>query len=127
MQMRKHNALYITRADTEIPQLRPNLLFTLRSERRLPIAGTDGGTCLFEKMRSLTSIDYNDAVAVLDDPRIGGKPVSPIAICENDQPSRQSVSAPFDLRGLDPDEAGLNGIYLHTGTQSRAGPYPWPG
>ena len=126
VQMRKHNALYITRADTEIPQLRPNLLFTLNPKGDFPSQVRMEGLACLEKMRSLTSIDYNDAVAMLDDPRIGGKPVSPIAICENGQPSRQSVSAPFDLRGLDPDEAGLNGIYLHTGTQSRAGPYPWP-
>ena len=69
VQMRKHNALYITRADTEIPQLRP--ISSSRSiRRRLPIE-YDGGTCRLEKMRSLTSIDYNDAVAMLDDPRIG--------------------------------------------------------
>ena len=34
--MRKHNALYITRADTEIPQLRPNLLFTLNPKGDFP-------------------------------------------------------------------------------------------
>ena len=36
VQMRKHNALYITRADTEIPQLRPNLLFTLNPKGDFP-------------------------------------------------------------------------------------------
>ncbi len=64
-------------------------------------------------MRALPGIDHDDAFGMIDDPCIGRQPSGPVPIGKNRKPSRQSVSAPFDLRGLDPDKAGLDGVHLH--------------
>jgi hypothetical protein len=63
-------------------------------------------------MRALAGIDHDDAVAMRDRPRISRQPIGPIAIGENGEPSRQTMAAAFDLRGLDADGAGLNGVYF---------------
>ena len=67
----------------------------------------------FQEMRALPGIDHDDAFGMIDDPCIGRQPFGPVPIGKNRKPSRQSVSAPFDLRGLDPDKAGLDGVHLH--------------
>lgn len=67
----------------------------------------------FQKVRSLTGIHHDHALRMVDGPGVGGQPRGPIAISEDRQPPRQSVSASLDLRSLDADGAGLDGVQLH--------------
>ena len=67
----------------------------------------------FQKVRTLPGVDHDDTLAMLDGPCVGRQPIGPVAIGKHSKPARQSVSAPFNLRCLDPDEACLDGVYFH--------------
>jgi hypothetical protein len=69
----------------------------------------------FEQMRALPGIDHDDAFAAVDDPYIGREPIGPDGVGKNREPPRPSMAASFDLRGLDPDKAGLNRVNFHGG------------
>src|SRR5471032_1696698 len=71
------------------------------------------GLAGFEQMRSLARIDHDHAFRMVDDPRVRREPSGPVSVGEDPEPSSQSASPPLDLRGLDPDRAGLNGMQLH--------------
>ena len=114
VQMRQHNFLHFARSDPESSQLRSNLLLALNPERDFPSDIRMQRLAGFEKVRALTGVDHNDAIAMLDSPRIGREPFGPVAIGKDGQPPRQAVATPFDLRRLVPNEAGLNGVYVHS-------------
>jgi hypothetical protein len=46
-------------------------------------------------------------------PSMTRQPFRPVGVGKDREPSRQPVPAPLDLRGLDPDEAGLNRMNFH--------------
>jgi hypothetical protein len=72
----------------------------------------------FEQMHSLARIDYDYAVLVFDCPRIRWQPVCPHRIGVNcELPRNRAMSAPFDLRALNFDEAGLNCMDAHCDLQ----------
>src|SRR6266704_6132071 len=66
-------------------------------------------------MRTLPGVDHDDAFRMIDDPCVSRQPAGPVPVGKNRKPPRQAVPLPLDLRGLDPDEPGLNGEDLHDG------------
>src|SRR5262245_6041988 len=82
----------------------------------------------FEQMRRLTGIHNDHAFRMIDDPRIRGQPFCPVLVAEYRETSSQSASAPFDLRSLDADRAGLNCEDLHAAStieRTRSGRSKW--
>jgi hypothetical protein len=102
-----------SRGPTPSAQLRPYLLFRFDAKRDLPAAIGMQRTRLLEQMRALSGIDDDQAILMLDQPGIGRQPAGPIAIGGDGQHAKGIRSAPFNLRGLDPNPAGLNGMHLH--------------
>src|SRR6195256_5258833 len=68
-------------------------------------------------MRTLPGVDHDDAFRMIDDPSVSREPAGPVPVGKNRKPPRQAVPLPLDLRGLDPDEPGLNGENLHDGQE----------
>src|SRR5882757_10645304 len=68
-------------------------------------------------MRTLPGVDHDDAFRMIDDPCVSREPAGPVPVGKNRKPPRQAVPLPLDLRGLDPDEPGLNGEDLHDGQE----------
>jgi hypothetical protein len=66
-----------------------------------------------QEMSRLTGVDHEYAFGMLDGPRVGGQPFSPMRVCEYREAATQSESSPLDLRGLDPNEAGLDAVDFH--------------
>jgi hypothetical protein len=110
VQMRQHNPFHIGRGDPQGAKLRSNLLFTLDLEGHLPSNLGMQGDAHFEQVCAMPGVDHDDAIAMLDRPRIGRQPIGPVAIGEDGEPPRQAVATAFDLRRLDPNEAGLNSV-----------------
>ena len=61
-------------------------------------------------MGPLARVDDDDALRMVDYPGVRGEPFGPVSISEDREPSSQPASAPFDLRSLDPDGTGLDGM-----------------
>jgi len=55
-------------------------------------------------------VHHDHAFGMVDDPRIRGKPSSPLLVREHTEPASQSASAPIDLRTFDPNGASLDGV-----------------
>src|SRR6266566_7266937 len=68
-------------------------------------------------MRTLPGVDHDDAFRMIDDPCVSRQPAGPVPVGKNRKPPRQAVPLPLDLRGLDPNEPGLNGEDLHDGQE----------
>src|SRR3981189_550403 len=68
-------------------------------------------------MRTLPGVDHDDAFRMIDDPCVSRQPAGPVPVGKNRKPPRQAVPLPLDLRGLDPNEPGLNGVDLHDGQE----------
>src|SRR5216684_3241396 len=68
-------------------------------------------------MRTLPGVDHDDAFRMIDDPCVSRQPAGPVPVGKNRKPPRQAVPLPLDLRGLDPDEPGLNGVDFHGGQE----------
>src|SRR5262249_5641553 len=114
MEMREHDAFHIPRADAERAQLRADFLLPLDSKRHLPAMVGMERCGTVEQMCPLPGIHDDYAFGMLDRPRICRKPVAPVAVGEHAQAPPQPASTTFDLRGLDPDRAGLDGADVHT-------------
>jgi hypothetical protein len=113
VQMGQDDASYITGPDAEGAQLRPDLLITLDTKRHFPSNVGMERLAGLEQMRPLARIHHDHAFRVGDDPRTRREPSRPLPVREHSEPSSQSASAPLDLRALDPDGAGSDGMELH--------------
>src|SRR5262245_42456710 len=117
--MSEHDTLHVAWANPERPQARPDFLLGLDAEDDFPPDIRMQRPAGFQQMRSLPGVDHDDAIAMLDRPCIGRQPVGPSAISEDGKHPRLSPPAPFDLRGLDADETGLDGVNLHGHSRRR--------
>src|ERR1019366_3652277 len=113
MQMGQDDPFHIARTDAERAQLRTDLLFALDAERDFPSDIRVKRLAGFEQVRALPGVDHDDAFGMIDDPCVGRQPFGPVCVSKNREPPPQTVSLPLDLRGLDPDEPGLDGMYFH--------------
>ena len=115
VQMGENHPLDVARTNAERAQLRTDLLFAVDAKRDLPADIGMQRLAGFEQMRALPGIDNDNAFAGVDRPCVGGQPTGPVPVGENRKPPRQAMPPPLDLRCLDPDETGLNGVNLHDG------------
>jgi hypothetical protein len=80
VQVGQNDRLHISRSDAEGAQLRTNLLFALNSERDFPSHIRVKRPRAFAQVRPLAGIDDDDALRMLDCPRIGRQPFGPARI-----------------------------------------------
>src|SRR5262249_26813236 len=90
------------------------LLIPLDLKRHLPSPVRMQGFGAFQQVCSLSRIHDDHAFRVLEDPCVRRKPLCPVVIGEYRELTSQPAPATLDLRGLDPDRAGLDGVDLHT-------------
>ena len=113
MQVSQHDSRHVVRRNAQRTQLRAEFLVGRDSESDFPAhVGMQrrGG---LEEMSPLTRVHHDHAFRMLDDPSVSRKPFSPMRVCEYCEPPTQSYASPLDLRRLDPNEAGLDGVDLH--------------
>jgi len=110
VQMSEDDPFHIARPDAERAQLRTDFLITVDAKRNFPSDVGVKRLAGFEQMRSLARIDHDNAFWVIDDPSVRWEPFGPSPVGENGEPSSYSASAPFDLRALYSDGAGLDGV-----------------
>src|ERR1019366_7334340 len=104
---------FTSRGPMPSAQLRTDLLFAVDAERDFPSDIRVKRLAGFEQVRALPGVDHDDAFGMIDDPCVGRQPFGPVCVSKNREPPPQTVSLPLDLRGLDPDEPGLDGMYFH--------------
>src|SRR5262245_36474611 len=108
VQVGQHDAFHVPRPNTQRAQLRTDFLVALDSKPDFPAhvrVQRPGG---FEEMCRLTRIHHDHAFRMIDDPCVGWKPFGPLRVGKYPETPAQPMSSSFDLRGLDPNGAGLN-------------------
>ena len=112
VQVGEDDAFHISRPDAKSAQLRTDFLITLDSKCHVPSQIGMQGPAAFEEVGSLARIDHDHTFLMINHPGIRRKPSGPVSVQKHSEPSSQSASASFDLRGLDPDGAGLDRVEL---------------
>jgi hypothetical protein len=113
VQVGEDHSFHVVRTDAESAELRTDFLLTFNAERHFPTHVRMQGLAGVEQMHPLARVDDDDAFRMIDDPRIRRQPSGPVRVGEHPEPSSHSASAPFDLRGLDPDRARSDCVDLH--------------
>jgi hypothetical protein len=114
MEMRENDSFHVEWSYGECTQLRADLLILFDPKRHFPSPVRMQGFGAFEQMCSLARIHDDHAFRVLDDPCVRRKPLRPAAISKYREPASQPAPSALDLRGLDTDRAGLDGVDGHT-------------
>src|SRR4249919_2276217 len=113
VQMGENYFSHVARSNSDCAQLRADFFFTLNSKNDFPPQKWMIGPRRFEQMNSLSGIDDDDALWMLDCPDVGWQPLSPIRVGENGQLSSKSVPAPRNLRSFYFNGASLDCMNTH--------------
>src|SRR6201995_3720096 len=100
MKMGQDHLADISRRDTHRAQLRPKLFFWMYRELDRPLIKRmpRGGIAALMHARSLSRVDHNQPLVMLNQPCMNREPRAPLRVIEHVGNARQSVAPPFHLR-----------------------------
>ena len=108
VQMGENYFSHVARSNAECAQLRPDFFFTFNTKNDFPPQKWMIGLRGFKQMNPLSGVHDNNALWMLDCPRVGWQPLGPIAVGVNGQLPSKSVPAARNLCGFYFDSAGLD-------------------